>query len=311
MTGRIVAVTGTTGFVGRALVAGLARRGWRVRALLRRPGEVPADVAGVVIGDLSAPRHLSEALAGAEAVIHSAGIAHAMSGRPEDDYRSINTEGTLALARAARRAGMRRFLFLSSVRAQCGPSSPAPVREADEPAPTDPYGRSKLAAEQGLAELDLDWAALRPVLVHGPWVKGNMAGLMAMADTPWPLPLGGFTGRRSLVAVENLVDAAAFLLDAPGPLRRPYLVADPGPMTVGEIVVALRRGMGRPPRVVPVPAALMGAALRLAGRGEWVERLNGSLVAMPEGLLSAGWRPPVQGPDALEALGRAHRRPGA
>ncbi len=311
MTGRVVAVTGTTGFVGRALVAGLARRGWRVRALLRRPGDVPAEVASVVIGDLAAPRHLSEALSGADAVIHSAGIAHAMSGRPDDDYRSINTQGTLALAAAARRAGVRRFLFLSSVRAQSGPSSPVPLHESDPPRPVDAYGRSKLAAEEGLAALDMDWAALRPVLVHGPGVKGNMAELLKLAATPWPLPLGGFSGRRSLVAVDNLVDAAAFLLEAPAPLRRAFIAADPGPLTVGDIVAALRRGMGRPPGLLPVPAWLMGAALRLSGRAEWIERLDGSLVAEPEGLLSAGWRPPVPGLAALEALGRSFRPPAA
>ena len=123
MSGQLVALTGATGFIGRHLVRELPKRGYRVRVLLRRPTVLPPEATGAVVGDLAAPRNMSTALAGVQAVIHSAGLAHGMSGLPEDDYRAINTEATVALARAAARAGARRFVFLSSIRAQSGPTA--------------------------------------------------------------------------------------------------------------------------------------------------------------------------------------------
>src|SRR5262249_42993487 len=155
------------------------------------PSAVPIESASAVVGDLARPQNMAAALADVGAVIHSAGLAHAMSGLPEDDYRVLNTEATIGLARAAQRAGARRFIFLSSIRAQCGPPAEHALTEDLPPEPTDAYGRSKLAAEQGLAALGLDWVALRLVLVYGAGVKGNMAQLLRLARTPYPLPLGG------------------------------------------------------------------------------------------------------------------------
>jgi nucleoside-diphosphate-sugar epimerase len=152
----LLALTGATGFIGQHLLQELPKRGHRVRVLLRRPLAVPIEAASAVIGDLARPRNMAAALEGVDAVIHSAGLAHAMSGVPEDDYRVINTEATIGIARAARRAGARRFIFLSSIRAQCGPAADTVMTEAVEASPTDAYGKSKLAAERGLAELDID-----------------------------------------------------------------------------------------------------------------------------------------------------------
>jgi UDP-glucose 4-epimerase len=300
----LVALTGATGFIGRALLHALQQRGYRMRVLLRRPSIVPPECASAVVGDLARPQNMSAALADVDAVIHSAGIAHAMSGLPEDDYRLLNTEATIALARAARRAGARRFVFLSSIRAQCGPAAEAVQVEDIEPRPTDAYGRSKLAAERGLAELDLDWAALRLVLVYGPGVKGNMAQLLRLARSPWPLPLGALAGRRSLLALDNLAAAVDAVLVAPAPLRRPLIVADPGPLTIPEMIAAMRRGLGRRPGLVPVPPALIRAALQAGGRAEMYERLAGSLVAAPAALLRLGWTPPVATAEGLAALAR-------
>ena len=171
----LIALTGATGFIGQHLLHELPKRGYQLRVLLRRPISVPVNSTSAVIGDIARPRNMSAALEGVDAMIHSAGLTHGMSGAPEDDYRILNTEATIALARAARRAGTKRFIFLSSIRAQCGPIAEKVVTEADESQPTDAYGKSKLAAERGLAELDLDWVALRPVLVYGSGVKGNMA----------------------------------------------------------------------------------------------------------------------------------------
>jgi nucleoside-diphosphate-sugar epimerase len=300
----LLALTGATGFIGQYLLRELPKRGYRLRVLLRRPSNVPIESASAVVGDLARPVNMAAALADVDAVIHSAGIAHAMSGLPDDDYRLLNTEATIALARAAERAGARRFVFLSSIRAQCGPTAEAVQTEELMPQPTDAYGRSKLAAEHGLAELGLDWVALRLVLVYGPGVKGNMAELLRFARSRYPLPVGALTARRSLLALDNLVSAVEAVLGAPAPLKRPLLVADPEPFTIPGMIAAMRAGLGRRPGVFSVPPTLIGTAMRAAGRGEGYARLSGSLVADPSALMRLGWTPAVTTQDALGALAR-------
>jgi UDP-glucose 4-epimerase len=302
----LLALTGATGFIGQYLLRELPKRGYRVRALLRRPASMPMEVASAVIGDLAKPQNMSAALEGVDAVIHSAGLAHAMSGIPEDDYRLLNTEATIRLARAAHRAGARRFVFLSSIRAQCGPAADTVVTEAVEPRPTDAYGKSKLAAERGLAELDLDWVSLRAVLVYGPGVKGNMAQLMRLARTPFPLPVASLRPRRSLLALENLAAAIETVLAAPGTLRRVFIAADPQALTVAEMIAALRGGLGRRPNLFPLPPALLEIVLRAAGREEIFQRLSGSLVADPAALMNLGWVPTRTTPDGLARLMQAN-----
>jgi UDP-glucose 4-epimerase len=301
----LIALTGATGFIGQCLLRDLPKHGYRLRVLLRRPSVVPMECASAVVGDLARPQNMAAALADADAVIHSAGVAHAMSGLPEDDYRVLNTEATIALARAAQRAGVKRFIFLSSIRAQSGPTAEHVLTEDLAPQPTEAYGRSKLAAEQGLAELDLDWVALRLVLVYGAGVKGNMAELVRFARAPYPLPLGALRGRRSLLALDNLVAAIDTVLAAPGRLRRPFLVADPAALTIPEMIAALRRGLNRSPGLIPVPPSLLEMGLRAAGRTEIYQRLAGSLVADPAALLRLGWAPPVTTAEALGALARS------
>jgi UDP-glucose 4-epimerase len=301
----LIALTGATGFIGQCLLRDLPKRGYRLRVLLRRPSVVPMECASAVVGDLARPQNMAAALADADAVIHSAGVAHAMSGLPEDDYRVLNTEATIALARAAQRAGVKRFIFLSSIRAQSGPTAERVLTEDLAPQPTEAYGRSKLAAEQGLTELDLDWVALRLVLVYGAGVKGNMAELVRFARAPYPLPLGALRGRRSLLALDNLVAAIDTVLAAPGRLRRPFLVADPAALTIPEMITALRRGLNRSPGLIPVPPSLLEMALRATGRTEIYQRLAGSLVADPAALLRLGWTPPVTSAEALAALARS------
>ncbi len=304
-TAPLIALTGATGFIGRHLLADLQGRGYRVRVLLRRPTALPADAGSAVVGDLTAPRNMASALEGVTAVIHSAALAHAMTGAPEDDYRALNTDATLALARAAHRAGVRRFVFLSSIRAQCGPTADGVLTEARAIEPGDAYGRSKRDAEQGLAGLDIDWVALRPVLVYGPGVKGNMAALVALARSPWPLPLGGLGARRSVLAVENLAAAVDVVLLHEAPLRRPLIVADAEPVTVPQIIAHLRAGMGRGPGLLPVPAPVLSLAATLAGRRDMYARLAGPLVVDTGALRSLGYEPPLSTAEALRRLAAA------
>lgn len=301
MSARVL-VTGASGFVGRHLVRALAEAGYGVRAASRIAGAAIQGVEPVAIGDLGAAIDWPRLLAGVDHVVHAAGLAHADGELPEERYRQVNTQATLDLARAAQAAGIRRFVFLSSIRAQSGPIGERPLSEADTPAPTDAYGRSKLAAEQGLAELDLDWVALRPVLVYGPGVKANMAALVRLARLPVPLPLGGLAAQRSLLAVENLCGAIAFALSEDCPPRRSYVVADPEPLSVAEMLAAMRAGLGRRPGLIALPPAWLAFAARLAGRPAAYERLAGGLVACPDALISAGWRPRVETRAALARL---------
>jgi nucleoside-diphosphate-sugar epimerase len=305
MTRSRLALTGGTGFIGQHLLRALTRRGYQVRVLLRRPTMLPADCASAVIGDIARPQNMASALADVDAVIHSAGLSRAASGMPEDDYRVLNTEATIGLARAAQRAGVRRFVFLSTIRAQAGPSDARVLTEEMEPQPTDAFGRSKLAAERGLAEAGLDWVALRLALAYGPGVTGNMAQLIRLARSRLPLPLGALRARRSLLSLDNLAAAVDCVLTAPAPLRRPLIAADAEVLTVADMITAMRRALGRRPGLVPVPAWMLEAMLRAAGRAEAYERLAGPLVADPSALLRLGWVPPVTTAAGLEQLMRS------
>ncbi|MGH6865353.1 MAG: NAD-dependent epimerase/dehydratase family protein [Methyloceanibacter sp.] len=304
----LVALTGGTGFIGQHLLKELSRRGYRLRVLLRRPTMLPESCASVLIGDLARPHNMAEALAGVDAVIHTAGIASTMSGLPEDDYRRFNTEATVRFARAAERARVKRFIFLSSIRAQSGPTAEGVLTEERPPQPTDAYGRSKLEAEKGLAETGLDWVALRLALVYGPGVQGNIARLIRLARSPYPLPLAGLRAQHSLLALDNLTEAVDRVLGAEAPLRRPLIVADPKPVTIGEIVAALREGLGRRAGLFYVPRPMLKAALRAAGRNGNYEPLFGSLVAEPAALARLKWTPPVATQQGLASLTRRDAR---
>lgn len=301
MSGRVL-VTGASGFVGRHLVRALVAEGYQVRAASRGAAPPMPGVEPVAIADLGAAIDWRPLLDGVDHVVHGAGLAHADGDIPEERYQAVNTQATLDFARAAQAAGVERFVFLSSIRAQSGPVGERPLSETDAPAPTDAYGRSKLAAEQGLAELDLDWIALRPVLVYGAGVKANMAALLRLARLPLPLPLGGLTAQRSLLAIENLCGAVAFALSGACPPRRSYIVADPEPLSVAGMLAAMRAGLGRGPGLIAVPPAMLQLAAWLAGRSSAYERLAGGLVASPAALLSAGWRPRVETRAALARL---------
>jgi len=176
--------------------------------------------------------------------------------------------------------------------------------ESDPPQPTDAFGRSKLAAENALRQSGVPFTILRPVLVYGPGVKGNLARLLALAAKPWPLPFGGFHNRRSVLARQNLVGAIHFALESPATAGETYLVADPEPVTLAEIVTAMRAGLGRKPGLVSIPTSLLAMALKATGRAKTWERLGGALRVDPGKLLRAGWRPSVETHEGLAAMAR-------
>ena len=305
---RSIALTGATGFIGRYLARELPKRGYRVRILLRKPSAAPFDCTSAVIGDLSRLQITKDAFTDVEAVIHTAGLAHAMSGVPEDDYRSLNTEATVVLAQSALAHGVRRFVFLSSVRAQSGPSSATVLTERDEPRPVDAYGRSKLAAEQGLSALDIDWLALRLPLTYGPGVKGNLARLAALAASPYPLPIGQLKARRSILSLDNLISALDCVLRVERQLRCPFLVADPEAVSVADIVTIFRHAQSRSPALLPVPPVMLRLAARALGRSEEYLRLSEPLIVSTAGLERLGWSPVVHTKEGLARFAQLQQR---
>jgi nucleoside-diphosphate-sugar epimerase len=305
-----VLVTGATGFVGRTVVAALAADGEEVHAAVRaaeRAASQPQFPPGVTVvshGDLDEPVDWARLLVGIDAVVHLAGIAHAGPGIAEERYDRVNHRATETLAAAAHAAGVARVVFVSSIRAQTGPAADHMVSERDEPRPTDPYGRSKLAAERAVARSGVPFTILRPVLVYGPGVKGNLRALMRLAALPVPLPFGALSARRSLVSLTNLAGAIGFVLHHDVCAGETYVVADPEPLTVAEIVAALRHGIGKPPGLIAVSPALLHLALTAVGREANWEQINGALVADPGKLIAAGWRPALDTKSALAAMAR-------
>jgi nucleoside-diphosphate-sugar epimerase len=307
VTGAVL-VTGASGFIGRAVVSALAQSGRAVRAATRHPEEVTPrpGVVAVAVGDLARPIAWEPLLAGVDAVVHLAAIAHVGSGVASELYDRVNHQATDDLAAACVRAGVQRFVFMSSVRAQSGPASASIVRESDRPAPTEPYGRSKLRAETAVQGQPLAWTILRPTLVYGPGVKGNVASLTRLARLPVPLPFAGFTtAKRSLLGLDNLVSAVRYVLDNEDKTaRRTFLVADGTPVNLAQIITALREGAGDPPRLFELPPSYLAKILRLLGRADLWDRLGGSLVVDTGELAAAGWRPMHDTEDGLRRLAK-------
>jgi UDP-glucose 4-epimerase len=297
-----ILVTGASGTIGRPLATTLAAAGHRVRAAVREPRAqtFPAGVETARIGDLAGAVDWTPLLAGMDAVVHLAAIAHTdLAGA---DYDRINHQATAALARASTAAGIRRFVFVSSIRAQSGPHAGRPLSENDDARPTDAYGRSKLAAERAVRASGVPFMILRPVLVYAPGARGNLAALIRLARSPLPLPFARLSEKRSLLSVDNLISAIRFALDDTGAANETFIVSDPEAVSVAEIVTIVRQAAGRSPSLLSVPPALFAAPLKLIGKGETWQRLAGALEAPPTRLMAAGWRPATDTRVGLAAL---------
>lgn len=301
-----ILVTGASGFIGRALVAELAAAGHSIRAAMRQPADVFArSVEVVAVSDLTRPVEWRALLRGVETVVHLAGIAHTGPGVAEDAYDRVNRLATVELANTAHAVGIRHLVFISSIRAQSGPTSTGLVRETDPPHPTDAYGRSKLAAEAAVRAANVPHTILRPALIYGPGVKGNLARLIELAQMPWPLPLGLCRNRRSLLARGNLIAAIHLALESPAARDETFIVADPAPLTLADILTELRAGQGRSPGLLPVPSPLLALAMKAIGRDEEWQRLGGTLVADPGKLIGAGWKPATETRAGLREMAQA------
>jgi UDP-glucose 4-epimerase len=297
-----VLVTGASGFIGRPLVRALVHAGYTVRAATRRPVSFPDSIDVAIVPDFSAQIDWKPILRGMDVVVHVAGLAHADS--PDEAFGvfdRVNWIATQELARAAARASVGHFVYISSVRAQTGPSATRVVREEDEAHPTDHYGRSKLAAESAVRASGVPFTIMRPVVVYGAHPKGNFKSVLRLAKSPWPLPVGGLNCRRSLLGIDNLLSAILSVLNNPAALGETYLVADPKPVTIRELFTILREAQGRRPWLINVPQKLFRLALMLMNRSHLWERLGDELVVDTTKLEALGWRPAVETYDGLRA----------
>jgi len=311
-----VLVTGATGFVGPFVGAALRARGHRVRAALRRPTPTPggADEAAVV-GEIGPHTDWAGALEGVEAVVHLAARVHVMRERATDPlaaFRQVNALGTEALARQAAVQGVRRLVLVSTIKVNGEATGDTPFREDDPPAPADPYGVSKWEAEQALwrvcAETRLEGAVVRPPLVYGPGVGGNLRRLLRALAGGWPLPFGAIDNQRSLLGAWNLADLLALALAHPAAAGETFLAADGEDLSTPEILRRLGQALGRPARLVRVPPPILRLGGRLVGRGEELDRLCGSLrVDAGKASRMLGWTPPVSVDEGLARTARWYR----
>lgn len=305
MRGRVL-ITGASGFIGKRLAGALAKEGFEVRAASRDPSSIPAmgGVERAAMPDLAKPADWSDLLEGVTHVVHLAGIAHGPGSLPDGLYARINAEAVGELAAQARDK-VERLVFVSSVRAQAGVSADRTVTEKDVAIPTDAYGRAKLKGEKLLAQSGVPFTVLRPAVVYGKGVKGNIASLATLARTPMPLPFAGLTNRRSLVGLDNLVSAISLVLGAKEAADGTFLVADAEPISVADLVAAMREGLGRSPHLVTVPLGAVMRLMRSFGKeAEW-ERISGSFVIDASKLMSIGWRPAIGTRDGIVSMMRS------
>lgn len=298
-----VLVTGASGFVGRAVAAAFVRAGYRVRAAIRDAARVPETAEIAIIPDLREAVDWSPFVRDIDIVVHVAGLAHAdASNANYGPYAMINWINTQRLARVAKLANVSRFVFLSTIRAQIGASSPHAVRETDEPLPTDHYGRSKLAAEQAIMSTGVPYTILRPVAIYGPNPRGNVKTLVRVARSPLPLPIKNLEIRRSLLGIDNLIDAIFFSIRNPATINETFLLADQEVLTVPQTITELRTALGRRPDLFQLSPSITRSLLAALGKKKIWSRVAEELVADTGKFQALGWRSPVATRDGLRAM---------
>jgi nucleoside-diphosphate-sugar epimerase len=285
-----VLVTGAGGFIGRHLVPFLATRGYRVIAASRTATtfENP-NVASVPLPDISKLFDWCPLLDQCDAVVHLAGIAHKHAG--DALYDRINHRATSALARAISLGATRHLVFISSIAAQSGPCADHDLTEDDFPTPSNAYGRSKFAGEQAIRAAGISFTILRPVVIYGEGEKGNFALVHRLSRLPLPLPFGALTAQRSILSIRNFSLAVETALSNPRARGQTFIVSDPKPVTVANLIARHRAGLGRSPGLIPLPESWIEACLKATGQVSTWERIGRPLLAPPTKLLAIGWEP--------------------
>ena len=313
MNAKRVVVTGANGFIGHHLCRMLIDRGARVTACIRE--QVAPSVFGNLansleicrLGTLKAPGSEFRAFESADVVVHLAGRAHIMQETQKDplgEFRKVNVDGTRSMVLTALRCGVRRFIYLSSIKVNGEETNGGAFTAEDPPGFVDPYGRSKWEAEEALKEIangsTLEWVIVRPPLVYGPGVRGNFLSLLNLAYHGIPLPLGGVRNRRSLVSAYNLCDFLCILVSHPAAANQCFMVADSEDLSTPDLIRAVGAALGRPQRMMSFPPSLLLKLSRLLGKEMAMQRLCSSLIVdrqKTSALLN--WRAPLSFDDGV------------
>jgi nucleoside-diphosphate-sugar epimerase len=305
-----ILVTGSSGFIGSALTTALVKAGHRVRGASRTSFgiEGPSDVEWVQLADLQNQVNWAPLLEGMDVVIHLAAIAH-RSSIDGGQCERANRLATASLAQACLDYGIKRLIFMSSIGAQVGSAADHIVTELDRPRPVTVYDRTKLAAEEDIRKSGIPFTILRPVIVYGPGAKANIALIVRIAKLPLPLPFGGFKNRRSLLSIDNLVQAVIFCLEKPQTLNRTFIVCDNEPIALAEMFTVLRNAFGLNPRMISIPPWAVRAVFRAFGRMSFWDRIGKELVASSAALQKAGWVPKIDTKSGLRAMITAVKAP--
>lgn len=297
----MVLLTGGTGFIGSALVARLAAESrWQVVASVRGQKKPPMPDAKVVpVGEVGPHTDWSMVLQGLDAVVHTAAVAHMHSSGEGDELsrlRQVNVHGALALARQAAAAGVKRFVFISSIGVN-GNINVRPFTVGDASHPMEPYAQSKWEAEQGLwqiqQETGMEVVIIRPPLVYGSGAPGNFGSLVRWIGKGLPLPLGSIYNKRSLIGIDNLVDLIVRCINHPAAANQVFLAGDGRDLSTTELLRLVGDAMGRPARLIPVSAGVLQLSAGLLGRKALAQRLLGSLqVDISHTCETLNWQPP-------------------
>lgn len=308
----LVAITGANGFVGNALVKRLGESpGCSVLAVTRKSYDISAVFSGVrslVVPDFSEAVRFEKHFVGVDVLVHAAARVHVMNDTGADplaEFRKVNCSNTLALADAAAKSGIKRFVFISSVKVNGEQTMPGkPFRSDDQPAPGDAYGISKAEAELGLwkiaQETGMQVVIIRPPLVYGAGVKGNFANMCKLVAKGFPLPLGTVHNQRSLVALDNLVDLIITCIDHPAAANQVFLAGDGQDLSTTELLRGVADAMSKPSRLIPFPSSLLMLGATLFGKKDMAQRLLGSLqVDISHTCKTLGWKPPISVEEGL------------
>jgi len=302
-----VLLTGSTGFLGRGLVKKLRQSAPVDLTLAVRSRSVEFGLPTHIVGELSVDTDWQQAIAGQQVVIHAAARAHIIKDEVADplaEYCRVNVEGTLHLASQAAAAGVKRFIFISSIGVN-GNINTHPFTVDDQPNPGEPYAQSKWEAEQGLRKIQqetgMELVIIRPPLVYGPSAPGNFGSLVRWIEKGIPLPLGAIHNRRSLVGIDNLVDLIIRCINHPAAANQVLLAGDGEDLSTTELLRAVGKAIGRPARLIPVPAAVLQCGATLLGKQAMAQRLLGSLqVDISKTCELLDWTPPYTVEEGLK-----------
>ena len=304
-----ILVTGASGFVGKSLTAELFRQGYAIGAAVRSTKSQINYAEVVVVGEIDGNTDWTNALRSVDVVIHLAARVHVMKesfANPLAEFRKVNVDGTQQLAESAANASVKRFVYVSSVKVNGEQTGLSPFIELDIPNPQDPYGVSKLEAEQGLKriaeETGMEVVIIRPPLVYGAGVKANFASMMRVVKRGIPLPFGAIYNKRSFVYVENLVSFILLCIDHPAAANQTFLVSDGHDISTSGLLRGCAQALGVKPRLLPIPQRLIEVCAAIIGKRDVARRLCGNLqVDISKARTLLGWTPPISVADALKA----------